>query len=244
MLATLVEPLVDLVLPRECAGCERPGEVWCATCRDTLEPCSTRLGSLPVVAAGAYDGDVRRALLAYKERRRRDLARPLGRALGATIGPLLEQAGLGPAQALIVCVPSAPAAAARRGGDHVVRLASHAARVGGVRVARGLLRIRPDVLDSAGLTAAGRARNLSGAMQVARCAPAGARSAIVLDDIVSSGATVLEATRALRAAGWPVAGAVALAATPAAGSGAAVQWQHGVAQWHRHFSRAPLAPPR
>ena len=232
MIATLVEPLVDLVLPRRCTGCDRPGSDWCPDCRGCLELRRTVLAGLPVIAAASYAGPARRAVLAYKERGRRDLARPLGHMVATAVRALLASTGLHPGAALLVCVPSTRAAAARRGGDHVVRLASRAAPVCGVAVGRGLLQVRGDVLDSAGLGAVDRASNLSGAMRAVR-GPSSrrrlpTRRLIVVDDIVSSGSTMLEAARALTAAGWPVAGAVALAATPPAGSGASVRW-------HRHF---------
>lgn len=241
VIATLVDPLVDLVLPRHCAGCDRPGSGWCVSCRDCVDLRGTSLAGLPVVAAAEYAGPVRRGVLAYKERGRRDLARPLGRVLAVAVRALLLSVGLRPGAALLVCVPSTRAAATRRGGDHVARLAIRAAPTCGVPVARGLLRVRDDVLDSAGLGAADRVSNLSGAMRAAP--PAGgtrarsARRLILVDDIVSSGSTMLEAARALATAGWPVAGAVALAATPPAGSGAAVTWD-------RQLVRQPLAVPR
>jgi predicted amidophosphoribosyltransferase len=67
------------------------------------------------------------------------------------------------------------------------------------------------VRDSAGLDIAARAANLAGAMRAD--GPRGSPRAVLVDDIVTTGATLLEAARALRAAGWTVPGAVVVAAT-------------------------------
>ena len=69
------------------------------------------------------------------------------------------------------------------------------------------------VRDSAGLTTAARAANLDAAMR-ARPPRRDGRAAVVVDDIVTTGATLREAARALRAAGWTVVGAAVVAATP------------------------------
>jgi predicted amidophosphoribosyltransferase len=74
------------------------------------------------------------------------------------------------------------------------------------------LRLTRAVQDSAGLNIAGRAANLSGAFVA--MAPRTSRNAIVVDDITTTGATLAEAARALRAAGWSVDGAAVVAATP------------------------------
>ena len=155
---------------------------------------------LAVAAAGPYAGELRTALLAYKERGRRDLARPLRVLLGAA---LVE---LGAPGAVVVPVPSSPAARRSRGGDHVARLIGRRRRVRALRLVR-------TVRDSAGLSTAERAANLDSAMRARPPRRAG-RAAIVVDDIVTTGATLREAARALRAAGWTVIGAAVVAATP------------------------------
>lgn len=201
--------LVDLVLPRSCLGCGSFGVALCPAC-GRVDPVHRVVGAgLPVAAAGAYAGALRRALLAYKERGRRDL----GARLGGLLGTAVRQVTAGQARAgpVLVCVPSARARAAQRGGDHVLRLARAAAHRSGVPVASGVLRqVRP-VPDSAGLGVRERAANLHRALAAQ---PGRGRVALLVDDIVTTGSTLAEAHRALAAAGWVVTGAAVVAATP------------------------------
>lgn len=204
----VVEPLLDLVLPRDCVGCGRLGTALCAACLSGA-PSLVRSRPVPVVAARNYDGALRQALLAYKERGRRDLAEPLGALLADAVAALSPPQGC-----VLVAVPSTAAARRARGGDHVARLVRRAARSAAVAplapsAVRGILTLTREVQDSAGLDVAARATNLAGAMAARR----GSGTAVVADDIVTSGATLGEATRALRAAGWEVAGAAVVAAT-------------------------------
>lgn len=167
---------------------------------------------MDVCAAGAYEGSLRSALIAYKEHGRHDLAPPLGRLLARAV-----RAANGPAGTVLVPVPSTPAASRARGGDHVLRLARLTAGAGGPRVVRALSFAR-EVQDSAGLNRADRAANLRGAMTSRP--PPGPQAAVLVDDILTTGATLREARRALAAVGWTVCGAAAVASTPrhAAGS--------------------------
>jgi predicted amidophosphoribosyltransferase len=75
-----------------------------------------------------------------------------------------------------------------------------------------VLRLVRAVRDSAGLGAGERQANLSGAMAARPAVPGAA--AVIVDDIVTSGATLAESVRALRSSGWLVAGAATLAVTP------------------------------
>jgi predicted amidophosphoribosyltransferase len=62
------------------------------------------------------------------------------------------------------------------------------------------------------LSASERYRNLVGAMRASP--PPATATALIVDDIVTTGASLAEAARALSTAGWPVAGAAVIAATP------------------------------
>jgi predicted amidophosphoribosyltransferase len=217
--------LADLVLPRRCVGCGAPSAGLCPACAPAGPATPVAGIGLPVVAGAAYADAVRTAVLAYKERGRRDLAGPLAGLLADALVALLAEVRPPPRTVVLVPVPSSRRAAAARGGDHVRRLAGRAAGPAGVRVARGAVGLVRSPRDSAGLGVAERAANLDRAM-IARPARDGL-VAVLVDDVVTTGATLRETARALTAAGWLVAGAAVVAATPRrAGKPRPPHWQH------------------
>lgn len=207
----MLDALLDLVLPRRCDGCRSSGGALCPACRGLLateplglvRPSPCPAGLPPVSAHTAYDGPVKHLLLAHKERGRLQLSGVLGAAL-AQAASVLEPG------AVVLCpVPSAVSAVRQRGYDHALRLARAAAQARGLPVRRLLLPARRTA-DQSGLSIAARAANMSGALR-ACAAPAG--RVLLVDDVMTTGATLVEASRALRAAGHEVVGAVVVAAT-------------------------------
>ncbi len=221
--------LTDLVLPRICAGCGVPGVLLCRRCAGRFaqphlaQPRRFPAGFPPTVAAAVYAGPVRPAVNAFKEHGRAELARPLGVALALAVAAVragVPEAGPG-TPVLLVPLPATRAALRVRGRDHVAELARAAVaelQSAGVPAAEArLLRRTGRVLDSAGLSAAQRRANLAGTFAVltGREVPRGTLLVLV-DDVVTSGATLTEAAAALggtRQGDTPVLAAV-VAATP------------------------------
>ncbi|TDD93236.1 ComF family protein [Saccharopolyspora karakumensis] len=214
--------LADLLLPLHCVGCDVAGTAWCPRC-------AGRLGGLrrvdrpmfgnspPVFALGRYRGVARRAVLAYKEDGQRGLAPPLGAQLATGLRSITLDRSLEPGWWLVPA-PSRAMTSRRRGGAHMARIAHFAAielSAAGMpaRVADCLL-TGPGAADSAGLTPQQRLDNLAGRVLVrpGRLPPEGAQVAL-LDDVVTTGATVTGAAAALDGARRPVAVALALTAT-------------------------------
>lgn len=205
---SLLAATLDLVLPRCCIGCAVAAEALCPRCRAAvLAPRARRVGALTVRGAARYAGVVQTMLIAYKERGRRDLAGPLS-------GFLADSVERGPPGVLIQ-IPIRRAARRERGGDPVARLVRRAGWLSGRPVLPALRLIRP-VRDSVGLSAAERAKNLAFAMRAAP-PPSPGTPCLVVDDILTTGATLLEARRALLTAGWSVRGGAVVAFVPRAG---------------------------
>ncbi|GAB3448180.1 hypothetical protein GCM10027570_21410 [Streptomonospora sediminis] len=206
--------LLGLLLGDHCAGCARPGGRLCPDCARALgsrpRRCRRRAGCPPVWAVGGYGGLQRTALLAFKQRGARSLAVPLGSRLAAAIGAAAAQHP----GALVVPVPARPAALRRRGYDPVLLLAWAAAQAGGVSGPgpAPVLVHRRRVSDQVGLGRDRRRANLTGALAVrGPTAALAGRPVVVVDDIVTTGATLAEAARALRCAGAAVVGGAVLA---------------------------------
>lgn len=201
-------------------------------------PTPTPPGLVRPTAGGEYAGTLRALVLAHKEHGRLALAGPLGRVLAGAVvdawlaaapgralpaarrtavGPRLGPCG--PPPLLLVPVPSHPAVVRERSHNPVLRMAQAAAaelrRTGLPARVVPLLRVAQRPEDQAGLSAADRRRNLEGRF-AARPGPARrARAAevVLVDDVVTTGATLREAQRALEVAGVVPIGAAAVAAT-------------------------------
>lgn len=206
----------SLLVPVVCAGCGSPDRGLC-------DPCRTRLcapggpgsdagvrwscpGGIPGLAARRYDALVGAVLLAYKEDARVGLVRPLAAALEPAFRLAMVEAarasdGVAPE---IATIPARRRAARERGFHPVERIVRRL----GARPRRPLRWAR-EPADQRDFGRAERFANLEGAL-VARETLADRRFLLV-EDVVTTGATVAEAVRAVHAAGGVVAGVVALA---------------------------------
>lgn len=214
--------VADLIYPRRCGGCGRFGQFFCAACRSALTPagphCACRRaiapgGSCPACPAGSalaiysafhFEGPLRRAILALKYHGQTVLAAPLGAELSAF------WLGLGQGVPdVIVPVPLHPSRRRRRGFNQAELLARPLARDLGRPIEPAIRRIRTGPAQ-ARLGAAARRSNVQGAFGPGPVPVAG-RSALLVDDVTTTGATLAAAAAALRAAGAREVAALTLA---------------------------------
>lgn len=205
-----------LALPVECAGCGAPDRSVCDDCRLRLAPAPvvvTRPGleawhGLEVRAGLEYADAAARAIRSMKDAQRTDAAPALAPALRAALAAACAAAGAPPPPPLeVAVVPSTSAARRERGYDPVRLLLRHA----GFR-ASDVLRTTAGRVDQASL---GReARRANSAWSMAPVGRLDGRVFVLVDDVVTTGATLAEAVRGIRSAGGTVHAAAALAHTP------------------------------
>jgi ComF family protein len=221
-LRLLLAALLDLLYPPRCAACGEAGEPFCATCADAILPpsdgcprcgrsgrattCGACLLHPPafdgVQAGGLFGGPLADAIHALKYGDRPALARPLGRWLAARV--------VLPSAALVVAVPLGRKRRLRRGYDQAGRLAEQLARAAGAPRLTGALRRVRETPPQVGRSRAARAANVAGAFTADPARVAG-RELVLVDDVVTTGATADAAARALLAAGAARVTVVALA---------------------------------
>jgi predicted amidophosphoribosyltransferase len=229
---------LDLALPAECAGCGLVPGLLCRNCVAALAaparpawPRPSPAGLPPPWAIAGYDGPVRAALLAHKEQGRAALARPLGGALACSVRAALasteeeapsDQLPAGRAAGVVlVPMPSRRGAVRERGRDPTLAIARQAAQLlrgeGKDVSVRPVLRMAGTVQDQSGLDAQARAANLRGAVLlpdrwVAQLSHDRTR-VVLVDDIITTGASLAAAAVTLRRTGIEIVGAALVAAT-------------------------------
>jgi ComF family protein len=225
--------LLDALLPGACAGCgERvtAARVLCAVCEARIDPIRSdacprcqlhRADAGPCREPGSLEAAVAAVWLyepvsdwirafKYPPRGLRGLA-PGPLAAIAELAARSAQRAPGPAPDLVVPVPLHPRRLRARGFNPALAVARAAARCAGAPVAAAALERVRDTPSQTGLDAAARRRNVSGALRARRVIPP---RVWITDDVITTGATLREAARALRAAGAESVVAVCAARTP------------------------------
>jgi ComF family protein len=201
--------VLDLLLPPACAGCGRYGEILCAVCRGRLRsPAATVDRFLAAdasvvvgdalelaVAAFAYEGVMRRTLGRLKYGGAARLARPLAEAALPAFDELAAVIGPGS----LVPVPVHPERQRRRGYNQAALIANVLGRARS-RPVRDLLERRRATMQQHRLDRAARLRNLRHAF-VLTTGASPPRVAILVDDILTTSATLEACATVLREGG-------------------------------------------
>ncbi|MDH4334498.1 MAG: ComF family protein [Chloroflexota bacterium] len=201
---------MELLLPPACAGCGRYGAVLCVTCvagmRSARAPDDHFSSADPgivvgealevAVAAFVHEGATRRALQRLKYGGAAALAAPLAERAMPALGDLLAMVD---GDVALVPVPVHPERQRQRGYNQAALLARVLASRVGLPLRDVLVRTRPTARQH-GLSRAARLHNLRGAFGLAECVPPGS-AAVLVDDILTTSATLEACAEVLRAGG-------------------------------------------
>ena len=205
---TLLDSLLALLFPDRCGGCTRIGDLLCQGCRAALVPYPYAADRFPaslsdVRIAFVFSSPLREVIHQFKYRRVRRLAAPLGELMAAHLlsRPLAIDA--------VLPVPLHRSRQAERGFNQAEALAvAVAAALRLPLIADGLTRARATE-QQARLDARARAENMRDAFRWQGAPPP--RRILLVDDVLTTGATVGACAEALLAAGSEAVYALALA---------------------------------
>ena len=201
--------LSELIFPSRCLGCRQLGLGICSTCRASWHPHIYRTFiaadgfSFPVYSAVAYSPVAQKVLLGAKESALEDADQLMRQALFHSLSYFYSEIGI----ADLVPIPSRKANTRKRGRDFILEQTHALSQSPRVQV-RAILSHSRKVKDQTTLNSRSRELNLSQAMSCANQEVSSNIPVIIVDDLVTSGATLREAGRALNQAGYTVIGAV------------------------------------
>lgn len=200
----ILSELSQLVFPTRCYGCNALGISICLTCRQEWIPhyYKTQTSVLSVHSALIYTPTASKIILAAKE----NGLQGADDLLIAAVIHVLAKARLNKGYFTLVPVPSSKQSQRGRGRSFIVDLTNKISKLTGIAV-NDCLQVSRRVSDQSGLTRVQRISNMQGAFSV-KPGSILRGDAIVIDDVVTTGATLREAARALNSQGFHGFGSV------------------------------------
>lgn len=194
--------LISALFPSACIGCSRAGSALCPSCvAGAVDVRRVPNGELVVYAAGRYAGTLRRAILSFK-RGRRDVGDVLATVLAQRVLPRVAR------DAILVPVPTIAPRRRERGFDQGVRLARGCGEATERPVLVALSQVAGD-----GQRGRSRSARLRACHRFACTAPelVSELDVVLVDDVITTGATLRDCAATLAACGARVRGAIVLA---------------------------------
>jgi predicted amidophosphoribosyltransferase len=192
-----------LLFPTRCFGCRELGYSICSQCRQQWNPhlYQSRITNLAVYSAIPYSPIAKNILLAAKEQGVKSADQLVRNAVKVSIHELFKRYP----NCALVPIPSSAASNRRRGRDFINEMAITVAKDFGVAVLP-LLEHQRHIRDQSRLNISNRRQNLAMALSIKpqfRGNYSG-ENVVILDDLVTTGATIGEANRALTRGGFKV----------------------------------------
>jgi ComF family protein len=200
----MLDELAQLIFPTRCYGCNRLGISICTDCRREWIPhyYKTHIDSMNVHSAVLYTPTASRIIMAAKE----NSLKGADQLLSSAIIHVLQKAKLDSHYYQLVPIPSSKTSQRRRGRSFIVDLCKEISRHTGLSV-NDCLTLTRRVSDQSGLSRIERISNMKGAF-VLKSDAIVRGDLILIDDVVTTGATLREAARALKSQGFHAIGSV------------------------------------
>lgn len=199
----ITDVVAHLLFPEKCLLCGKllrsPNSLLCPHCTAQTPEALTLRRNIPFLSGSFalwyYENDVRRSLLRFKFHRRRSYAQGYGTILSGKLADLPQRYDL------ITWVPVSRWRKLKRGYDQVELIADALCKELQVTPVGCLKKIRHNPPQSGIASAAQRRANVLGAYKIPDPSQVAGKRILLLDDIITTGATISECAKTLMAAG-------------------------------------------
>ena len=208
----MLNRLLDLIAPEDCLECQSEGSVWCELCRLQYEPlpsrcflchkqttnyqtcktCYAKTNLKTVYVYGEYCGINKSLIYALKFNCKRHAAKPISSSMAQLLPYFVNSP-------VIVNIPTAPNRARQRGFDHTQMLAKELAKQTNLNYKK--LLVRTNSLRQVGAKRQQRINQIKDSFRLKVNSGIVPEHIILVDDVVTTGATLSEATKILKQAG-------------------------------------------
>jgi predicted amidophosphoribosyltransferase len=196
-----LKSLQQLIYPASCLVCQEPNHLICPSCISTWQqPIKTgQIKKIPIYFSAYYSAESAKIILSAKENgntiARQLLANAISNAIERVISDFKLQESI-----TLTTIPSRKSAIRKRGRDHINQLAAEVislVKIDGIEISNlNILQLNKSIEDQSKLNKGERAANLSGAY-LAISPETPPKNLIIIDDLITTGASVQEAVRAL-----------------------------------------------
>ncbi|WP_036482825.1 ComF family protein [Myxosarcina sp. GI1] len=207
----MFKELLSVFLETKCPLCDRTSaETICIYCERKLESCRLAKhcwwqGDLPLFAWGRYDGQLKRAIATMKY----DSHPEIGMVLGNCLGKTWRETALKPEKMAVIPIPLHPDKQRSRGFNQAEIIAKGFCQQTGDLLQTKVLLRQHNTEAMFGLNPLERKQNITNAFCLGKQTPK--YPLLLLDDIYTSGATAIEATKILTSFGFRVGGVAVVA---------------------------------
>lgn len=209
---TMLNNLLDIIAPEICIECGQEGSIWCEWCRLQHDPlpsrcfichaqtenyvvcqkCRQKTGLRATYVFGEYKDINKQLITALKFDCKRHVAASIASSMAETL-PYFN------APPTLMHVPSSPSRVRQRGFDHTLVIAKELAKQS--KFPRADILARTNDIRQVGATRKQRSKQIEGAFRLKRIIKEVPKHVILIDDVVTTGATLSEAARVLKCAG-------------------------------------------
>lgn len=199
------EDLLSLIFPERCIGCNKQGSAICAICERTITTKAKALSGTTAVLFDYHHPLIKKAIWALKYERRVALGRYFGNALYREFFKQLTKGNkLANEEIILLPIPAGKKAIAMRGYNHATVIANTIAKYGradgmNILVGNDILYKKKENTQQVKMREKGkREQNVLGIFGVHHKELIRGKTIILIDDVITTGATINEAKRAVK----------------------------------------------